>query len=86
MNHGFSATAVWLVMLLLTLLTYALGKSGLSGAGIVLILLSTAMIKGGFIIHDFMELRGVSLLWRIIMYGWLSTVCLVITITYMMSL
>lgn len=73
-------------MLLLTLTTYAIGKLGYSGAVVMLFLLSTAAIKAGFIIRDFMELRGVSLLWRVIMYGWLLTVCTAIAITYIISL
>ena len=73
-------------MMLLTLSTYAMGKLSFSGAGIVLILLLTALIKGVFIIRDFMELNGVSLLWRVIMYGWLWTVCLAIAITYLISI
>jgi len=73
-------------MLLMTLTTYAIGKLGYSGALVMLFLLSTAAIKAGFIIRDFMELRGVSLLWRVIMYGWLLTVCTAIAITYIISL
>jgi len=73
-------------MMFLTLSTYALGDLGFSGVVAVLILLSTAAIKGVFIIRDFMELKGVSLLWRVIMYGWLGTVCLAIAITYFISI
>jgi hypothetical protein len=73
-------------MLLLTLTTYAIGKLGYSGAAVMLFLLSTAAAKAVFIIRDFMELRGVSLLWRVIMYGWLLSVCLAIAIAYIISL
>lgn len=73
-------------MLLLTLITYAMGKLGYSGATVMLFLLLTAAAKAGFIIRDFMELRGVSLLWRVIMYGWLLVVCVAIAITYIISL
>jgi hypothetical protein len=73
-------------MLLLTLTTYAIGKLGYSGALVMLFLLSTAAVKAGLIIRDFMELRGVSLIWRIIMYGWLLTVCAAIAIAYITSL
>ncbi len=73
-------------MLLLTLTTYAIGKLGYSGAFVMLFLLLTAAVKAGLIIRDFMELRGVSLLWRIIMYGWLLTVCAAIAIAYIISL
>lgn len=77
---------LWLLMLLLTMITYAMGKFGFSGVFVMLFLLFTATIKSIFIIRDYMELRGVSLLWRVIMFGWLSTVCLSIAITYIISL
>ena len=73
-------------MVLLTLSTYAIGKLGFNGAPAVLLLLLTAVIKGVFIIRDFMELRGVSLIWRIIMYGWLGITCSAIAISYLISL
>jgi hypothetical protein len=77
---------IWLVMVALTLFTYALGKFNYNGIFVVLILLLTAVIKGTLIIRDFMELRGVSLLWRVIMYGWLWTVTFALAITYIISL
>ena len=73
-------------MLLLTLATYALGKLGYNGLTIVFLLLISTVIKATFIIRDFMELRGVSLLWRVIMYGWLLIVCSGIAIAYTISL
>ncbi len=73
-------------MLLLTLSTYAMGKLGFSGIAVVFFLLLTAALKGTFIIRDFMKLRDVSLLWRVIMYGWLWIICLAIAITYIISL
>jgi len=86
MKAYYNIHTIWLVMMFLTLSTYALGDLGFSGVVAVLILLSTAAIKGVFIIRDFMELKGVSLLWRVIMYGWLGTVCLAIAITYFISI
>lgn len=73
-------------MLLLTFSTYLMGKMGFSGAIAVLILLTTAIIKATIIIRDFMELRDVSLVWRIIMYGWLWIICLAIAISYLVTL
>jgi len=73
-------------MMVLTISTYAMGKMGFSGLGTVLFLLATAVIKGTFIIRDYMELKGVSLLWRAIMYGWLWLVTLAITIAYIASI
>ena len=85
-NKSFNVHILWIAMLLLTMTTYAMGKLGLSGAVVMLFLLLTAAVKATFIIRDFMELRGVSLLWRIIMYGWLLIVCIAIAITYIISL
>ena len=86
MSQLYNVHNIWLLMLLLTLTTYAIGRLGYSGAAIMLFLLLTAAIKAGLIIRDFMELRGVSLLWRVIMYGWLLVVCLGIAISYIVSL
>lgn len=72
-------------MLVLTLTTYAMGKLGYGGITIVLFLLATVLLKGVFIIREFMELRGVSFLWRAIMYGWLWLVTIAIGITYIIS-
>ncbi len=77
---------IWIVLMLLTLFSYTVGKLGLSGELAVFLLLLVSLIKGIFIIRDFMGLRGVSLIWRILMYGWLWTVISVIAITYSISL
>ena len=85
-NKLYNVHTLWLVMLLLTLTTYAIGKLGYSGVAVVSFLLITATAKATFIIRDFMELRGVSLLWRVIMYGWLLAVIAGIAIAYLISL
>ena len=85
-NKPVNVHTLWIAMLLLTMTTYAMGKLDLSGAVVMLFLLLTAAVKATFIIRDFMGLRGVSLLWRVIMYGWLITVCTAIAITYFISL
>jgi hypothetical protein len=82
----YNIHSLWLAMLFLTMTTYAMGKLDFSGAAVMSFLLLTAAAKATFIIRDFMELRGVSLLWRVIMYGWLTTVCISIAITYFISL
>ncbi len=73
-------------MITLTLSTYALGKLGFSGITVVFILLLTVIIKGTLIIRDYMELRDVSLIWRVIMYGWLWSITLAIALIYIFSL
>ncbi len=72
-------------MMLLTVSTYVIGKLGYSGTIVMLLLLSTAIVKSIYIIRDFMELKGVSFLWRAIMYGWLWIVCLSIAAIYLIS-
>lgn len=85
MKKFYNVHSIWLVLILLTISTYALGYFNASGITIMLVLVITAFVKGGMIIRDFMELRGVSLLWRIIMYGWLIIVCLSIIIAHLIS-
>jgi cytochrome c oxidase subunit IV len=86
MKAYYNVHTIWLVMMLLTISTYAMGKFGYDGVVIMLILLLTSVIKGSFIIRDFMELNGVSLLWRVIMYGWLWSICVAIAVAYIISI
>jgi len=83
---NLSTHKIWLIMMLLTITTYFVGRMGFSGILVVTFLLATAIIKSVFIIGDFMELRGVSLLWRAIMYGWLWVVCIAIAVTYLIGI
>ena len=85
LNKQCNVHTLWLAMLFLTMTTYTVGKLGFNGTTAMLFLLLTATTKATFIIRDFMGLRGVSLLWRVIMYGWLSIVCTTIAATYIIS-
>lgn len=85
-SNYYNANKIWIGLLLLTAFTYVMGETGYSGATAMLIILIIAAIKGGLIMRDFMGLKNVSLLWRSIMYGWLSIVCIAIAITYIVSL
>ncbi len=82
----YNIHTIWLTMVVLTFSTYTMGKLGYSGATVMLFLLLTAAVKAIFIIREYMGLRGVSLLWRVIMYGWLLFVCVTIAIAYIISL
>jgi len=86
MKSYYNIHTIWIALILLTLSTYAMGKLGFSGLTVVLVLLLTAAIKGVLIINDFMELNGVSLIWRVLMYGWLWSVILAIAITYAITI
>ena len=85
MKTYYNIHTIWIALILLTLSTYAMGKLGFSSLPIMIVLLLTAAIKGVLIINDFMELKGVSLLWRAMMYGWLWTVIIAIAITYALT-
>lgn len=85
MSKIFNTTSIWITMIILTIFTYSMGKFGYSGIVPVMLLLLTVVIKSTFIIRNFMELRGVSLLWRVIMYGWLWIVVIAIATTYLIS-
>ncbi|MCK5917122.1 MAG: cytochrome C oxidase subunit IV family protein [Cocleimonas sp.] len=86
MKKYYNIHSLWILMLVLTMMTYAIGKLGYSGLNMIFLLLVTVIIKGVIIIREYMELRGVSFLWRAIMYGWLWVVTIAIAIAYMLSL
>jgi len=85
MKTLYNVHIIWLLMMLLTIASYFVGEVGAGGWLAMLFVLVAALVKGIFIIRDFMELHGVSLLWRVIMYGWLWVVCIGIAITYFIS-
>jgi caa(3)-type oxidase subunit IV len=78
-------TRVWLVLMVLTCLTYAIGESGWSGTAAMLIVLGTAFIKVEMVANYFMGLRRTRWLWRGIVLGWLILVSVLITVAYLMT-
>ena len=85
MNKYYNIHTVWLTLVLLTLITYGLSYLNANGTVIMLVLMVIALAKGVMIIRDYMELKGVSLVWKLIMYGWLSIVCLAIVVAYLLT-
>ena len=79
-------TVVWLLLMLLTLSTLAIGKFELidmmGGEPLVLFLLVTIFIKGVMISDFFMGLKPVRAFWRIIPIIYLIIVCILIWIAY----
>lgn len=73
---------VWLLLAILTLLTWWAGKAGFNGEWLVVALLASIFIKGHFVITDFMALRNVALLWRVLVHGWLILVSSLIFLAY----
>jgi len=85
MKSAINIHRIWALMMVLTLASYFIGESGSGGVLAMLFLMSAAVVKSVLIIRDFMELRGVSFLWRAIMYGWLMVVSSSISIIYMIT-
>lgn len=79
-------TIVWIVLLLLTGVTYFIGRMELGGTTIVMLVLVITFIKSEMVAGFFMGLRKTSLLWRAIMASWLIIVGGGIAIAYMMGL
>jgi caa(3)-type oxidase subunit IV len=57
-------TWIWLALVALTLITYALGAVGLNGLAVALTVLAIGVIKAHLVAEHFMGLRGVSGFWR----------------------
>lgn len=79
-------TLVWLVLMLLTMTTYAIGEADAGGTAIMLIVLGIAVLKVQMVANYFMELRHTRWLWRGIVLGWLVTVTGLIAIAYLTAI
>lgn len=79
------ATYVWILLIVLTIITWGAGKAGLEGFVLGSGLLVSVWIKGHFVIADFMGLRGAPMLWRALTHGWLVLVMGLIFIAYMIG-
>ena len=76
------ATKIWLILVVLTLLSYGLSHAGYKGEMFVSLLMLTALIKGQMIIDHFMMLKIAPLIWRLIVSLWLLIILTVIALLY----
>jgi len=81
-----NALYVWLVLVLLTLVTYAVAKLGYGGISVVAMLLLSVSIKGQLVIDYFMGLAHVQSRWKWLVSVWLVTVVLLIGLAYWTSM
>ena len=79
-------TAIWLVLVALTIVTFSLGEAGMSGKSVMLTLLAITMIKSQLVANYFMALRKTKFLWRAIMFGYFIIVGGLIAMAYLMGL
>lgn len=59
-----ACTWVWLIMIVLTLVTYLIGQAGLGGLSVSLTVLGLALVKGQLVGDFFMGLKRVRGFWR----------------------
>jgi cytochrome c oxidase subunit IV len=64
-------TRVYLVMIGLTLVTFAIGASGIGGLDAALLVLAFALVKGQLVGDYFMGLKGIRGPWRWVIFLWL---------------
>jgi cytochrome c oxidase subunit 4 len=64
-------TLIYVLLVVLTVITWGLGKAGFSGLGISLIVLGFALFKGFLIGDYYMGLRGIRSIWRWPILIWL---------------
>lgn len=64
-------TLVYLVLVALTVVTWAIGRAGVSGLWLALLVLGFAVLKGQLVGDWFMGLRGLRGLWRWVVVVWL---------------
>jgi len=67
-------TVTWLILVGLTLAVLAIGKLGLTGWGIVGLLLGSTFVKTWLVAENFMGLRHSALRWRLIIAAYLLVV------------
>lgn len=77
---------IWLILVVLTTMSFSLGEAGMSGKGVMLSLLAIAMIKSQLVANYFMGFRRTRLLWRAIMFGYFVIVGGLIAVAYLISL
>ena len=74
MKQGYllrPCTVIYIVLMGLTFVTWMIGKAGLSGIDISLLVLALALFKGLLIGDYFMGLRSVTGFWRLPVLIWL---------------
>jgi cytochrome c oxidase subunit IV len=77
-------TLIWLLLLALSVATYAAAQLGLEGKGLILGVLALAIIKGQLVADHFMGLRRVGSFWRPLLGGYLFVVGTLIATAFLL--
>ena len=78
-------TFVYLLLIGLTVVTWAIGVSGLSGLWLALLVLAFALLKGQLVGDWFMGLRVVRGIWRWVIVIWLLIPGGLISLAFILS-
>jgi len=78
-------TLVYLLLMGLTVVTWAVGASGLSGLWLALLVLAFALLKGHLVGDWFMGLHGVRGIWRWVIVIWLLIPGGMISLAFILS-
>lgn len=78
-------TRVYLVLMSLTFVTFAVGQLGLSGLTVSLLVLGFALLKGHLVGDFFMGLKGIRGPWRWVILVWLILPGGLITLAFTLS-
>ena len=78
-------TRVYVVMVALTLVTFAIGQSAAEGTGLSLMVLAFALVKGQMVGDFFMGLKGLRGLWRWVVFLWLFIPGALITTAFVLA-
>ena len=75
-------TKAYILLVLLTIFAYSLGKFELINSSLFIILIITTFLKGSIIIDYFMELKDINFKYRLIPLIWLFVVLIGIVVGY----
>ncbi len=86
--HVNRLNAAWLLLLVITGVTFWLGESGsaVGSVAVALAVLGQAFVKGLVVALDFLELREAPAMWRWLVIGWLVLVLGLILLAYTVGL
>ncbi|BAN69452.1 cytochrome C oxidase subunit IV family protein [endosymbiont of unidentified scaly snail isolate Monju] len=84
-NRGGSCTLIYIALMLLTLITWVVGKLGLQGLPVTLSVLALTVFKGQLIGDWFMGLRNVRGFWRWAILIWLAGVGVLVGVAFFLS-
>ncbi|GEM_PF-545600 len=76
------AKRIWFALMFLTVFVYTCGRFGFSSQWFVILVLASSLLKGYWIIAEYMGLRQVARKWRWLVQGWLVLVIVLIVIIH----